>query len=132
MSLTTSRTIGFIPTSDAEAARVFYNDVLGITFVADDQFALIFRVGPEPGTMLRVVRAPGFTPAPFTIFGWEVDDIQAAVNDLNKRGIKFLRFGFFEQDEQGVWSSPDGSRIAWFKDPDGNTLSISQHNSISA
>ena len=78
--------------------------------------------------MLRVVRAGTFTPAPFTIFGWEVEDIHATVAELTGKGIEFLRFSFFEQDADGVWKAPDGSSVAWFKDPDGNTLSLSQHS----
>ena len=127
MSLNTNRPIGFIPTLNAEAARAFYTNVLGLTFEIDDTFALVFRIGPEPGTMLRVVRAPAYTPAPFTIFGWEVDDLYATVFELRSKGVKFLRYGFLEQDEHDVWTAPGGSQIAWFQDPDGNTLSLSRH-----
>jgi predicted enzyme related to lactoylglutathione lyase len=77
--------------------------------------------------MLRVVRTGAFTPAPFTIFGWEVEDIHATIAELTAKGVEFLRFSFFQQDEAGVWTSPDGSQVAWFKDPDGNTLSLSRH-----
>ena len=127
MSLAHNRTIGFIPTANAETARAFYADKLGLTFVKDDQFALVFYVGPEAGSMLRVVRAGNFTPAPFTIFGWEVEDIHTTVAELISKGVAFARFSFLEQDEHGVWTSPDGSLVAWFKDPDGNTLSLSYH-----
>ncbi len=127
MPLTAALPIAFIPTRDAEAARAFYEDKLGLRFVSDDNFALVFRVGPGDGTMLRVVRIPEFTPLPFTIFGWEVTDIHATVTDLAAKGIIFLRYGFFEQDEYGVWNAPGGASVAWFHDPDGNTLSISQH-----
>ena len=76
--------------------------------------------------MLRVVRTQGdFTPAQFTIFGWEVTDIHATIADLTSKGVEFLRFGFFEQDPKGVWTAPEGAQVAWFKDPDGNTLSLS-------
>ena len=77
--------------------------------------------------MLRVVCAPQpFTPNHFTIFGWEVEDMHSAIADLKSRGIDFLRIGYFEQDPEGVWTAPNGSQVAWFKDPDGNTLSLSQ------
>lgn len=127
MSLNNNRPVGFIPTTDARAAREFYGNTLGLQFESDDQFALVFRIGPEPGTMLRVVRTGSYTPPPFTVFGWEVDDIYSTVNDLKDKGVTFLRFSFLEQDVQGVWTAPGGSQIAWFHDPDGNTLSLSHH-----
>ncbi len=127
MPLTTASPIAFIPTTNAAAARTFYETALGLTFVSADDFALVFRVGPTQ-TMLRVVRVQGdFTPAPFTIFGWEVPDLHATIADLTTRGVEFLRIGYFEQDPDGVWTSPTGDQVAWFKDPDGNTLSLSNH-----
>jgi catechol 2,3-dioxygenase-like lactoylglutathione lyase family enzyme len=126
MPLTHLTPIAFIPTNNPAASRAFYETTLGLTFVSDDNFALVFRVGPAQ-TMLRVVRSGPFTPAPFTIFGWEVTDIHATVADLTTSGVELLRFSFLEQDEAGVWTSPDGSKVAWFKDPDGNTLSLSTH-----
>ncbi len=127
MSLATSRPIAFIPTQQPEAARQFYEHTLGLTFVTDNDFAIVFHVGPEQPIMLRIVRARGFAPAAHTVFGWAVENIEQTVDDLVARGIQFLRIGYFEQDERGIWSAPDESRIAWFKDPDGNTLSVSQH-----
>jgi len=126
MTLAGFNPIGFIPTNNAEAARAFYEQTLGLAFESDDKFALVFRVGPHK-TMLRVVRSGAFTPAPFTIYGWEIEDIEAAVAALAAKGVEFLRFSFFEQDAQGIWSAPGGARVAWFKDPDGNTLSLSSH-----
>jgi catechol 2,3-dioxygenase-like lactoylglutathione lyase family enzyme len=126
MPLTTHPSIAFIPTAKPEAARTFYEQTLGLTFVSDDDFALVFRVGPTQ-TMLRVVRTGDFTPAPFTIFGWEAEDIHATIAELTASGVEFLRYGFFPQDEAGVWNAPGGAQIAWFKDPDGNTLSLSHH-----
>jgi catechol 2,3-dioxygenase-like lactoylglutathione lyase family enzyme len=127
MPLTTNNPIAFIPTTDAAAARNFYETALGLNFVSDDNFAIVFRVGSAQ-TMLRVVRTPQpFTPNHFTIFGWEVDDIHATIADLTTRGVEFLRIGYFEQDPDGVWTAPGGAQVAWFKDPDGNTLSLSNH-----
>ncbi len=126
MPLTTNTPIAFIPTNNAAAARNFYETTLGLNFISDDDFAMVFRVGPTQ-TMLRVVRSGAFTPAQFTLFGWEVTDIHATIADLTSRGAKFFRIGIFEQDEAGVWTSPSGSQVAWFKDPDGNTLSLSTH-----
>ena len=133
MPLTTGAPIAFIPTTNAAAARNFYETALGLNFVSDDNFALVFEIGPalrigSSRTMLRIARVQGnFTPAHFTIFGWEVDDIHATIADLKTRGVEFLRIGMFEQDPDGVWNAPGGSQVAWFKDPDGNTLSLSKH-----
>ncbi len=126
MPLATLSPIAFIPTNNPEAARTFYETTLGLTFVSDDEFALVFRIGPTQ-TMLRVVRTGAFTPAQFTIFGWESPDIAADVRALTARGISFLRFAYFEQDALGIWTAPNGNKVAWFKDPDGNTLSLSSH-----
>jgi catechol 2,3-dioxygenase-like lactoylglutathione lyase family enzyme len=127
MYLTTSEPIAFIPTTDAAAARNFYETALGLNFVSDDNFALVFRIGSSQ-TTLRVARIPQpFTPASFTIFGWEVDDIHATIADLKTRGVEFLQYDYFKQDEDGVWTAPGGAQVAWFQDPDGNTLSLSNH-----
>jgi catechol 2,3-dioxygenase-like lactoylglutathione lyase family enzyme len=116
--------IDFIPTRNAEVAREFYEHKLGLRFVSDDQFALVFDSG---GSMIRVVRVGEYTPAPFTILGWESADIEQDVRDHSERGIQFERYGFPGQDERGIWTSPSGAKVAWFKDPDGNVLSLSQH-----
>jgi catechol 2,3-dioxygenase-like lactoylglutathione lyase family enzyme len=116
--------IAFVPTRDFDAARAFYGQTLGLRFVEGDGFALVFDAG---GTMLRVVKVPEYTPFPFTILGWKVADITDMVGRLQANGVVFERYAFLEQDPLGIWSSPSGARIAWFKDPDGNTLSLSQH-----
>jgi hypothetical protein len=77
--------------------------------------------------MIRIAKAPEFKPAQFTIFGWQVTDIENIVAELEKKGVHFERFGFFEQDKLGIWTAPTGDKVAWFKDPDGNILSVSQH-----
>jgi catechol 2,3-dioxygenase-like lactoylglutathione lyase family enzyme len=127
MSLAGNSPIGFIPTRDRKKARTFYEGTLGLPFVKDDGFAAIFRVGPGPGIMLRVVGVGDFTPLAFTLFGWEVDDLPATIDGLISNGVSFQRFGFLEQDTRGIWKAPNGDTIAWFKDPDGNTLSLSHH-----
>jgi catechol 2,3-dioxygenase-like lactoylglutathione lyase family enzyme len=126
MSLGSLETVAFIPTTDFAKARAFYEDILGLTFVSDDGFALVFSLGPHH-QMLRIVQAPGFTPLPFTQFGWQVKDIHATVAELIAKGIEFVRYSYFEQSPDGVWTAPDGAKVAWFKDPDGNTLSLSFH-----
>ena len=116
--------IAFIPTKDANRARVFYEEQLGLRFVHDDSFAVVMDAN---GTMIRIARVGEFTPFPFTILGWEVDDIHQTVAELTSKGLQFTRYGFLEQSEDGVWTAPDGPKVAWFLDPDVNTLSLSQH-----
>jgi catechol 2,3-dioxygenase-like lactoylglutathione lyase family enzyme len=116
--------IAFIPTKDANRARVFYEEQLGLRFVHDDSFAVVMDAN---GTMIRIARVGEFTPFPFTILGWEVDDIHKTVAELTGKGLQFTRYGFLKQSDDGVWTAPDGPKVAWFVDPDGNTLSLSQH-----
>lgn len=118
--------MGFIGVRDFAKARHFYETVLGLNFVAQDDFALVLRTGP---IFLRLARPPQFQAPPYTVFGWRVEDIAAKVAALRGLGIDFERYGFFgeSQDAAGIWSAPNGDRIAWFKDPDGNLLSLSQH-----
>ncbi|MFZ0320703.1 MAG: VOC family protein [Candidatus Sulfotelmatobacter sp.] len=115
--------VAFVPTTDADKAKAFYVDVLGLRFVKDDGFALVLDAN---GIMVRVARVQ-FTPAPFTILGWQVSDIERMAERLQEKGVRFERFGFFEQDPLGIWTAPTGDKVAWFKDPDGNILSVSQH-----
>ncbi|HEX5322938.1 MAG TPA: VOC family protein, partial [Capsulimonadaceae bacterium] len=107
-------------TTKPDQARAFYEDKLGLRFAGDDPFALVFDCA---GTMLRIQKVERFEPAPFTALGWQVDDIGAAVADLEKRGLVFERYEFIQGT---IWTSPGGARIAWLKDPDGNTLSLTQ------
>jgi catechol 2,3-dioxygenase-like lactoylglutathione lyase family enzyme len=117
--------IAFLPTLDFDKARAFYVDVLGLRFVENDGFAMVLDAN---GTMIRVAKVqPDFKPAVFTILGWEVSDIESVVSDMTAKGVVFERYGFFEQDALGIWAAPGGAKVAWFKDPDGNTLSVSQH-----
>lgn len=126
MGLNGNSPIAFIPTIKPEVARIFYEKTLGLRFESADDFAIVFRLGPA-GTMLRVTIVPELTPQPFTICGWQVDDIVESVAELAAKGVEFTRYGFMEQDERGIWSAPGGTKVAWFHDPDGNTLSLSQH-----
>ena len=122
--LATANPIAFIPTADADRARPFYETTLRLPFLSDDGFALNFETG---GILLRVVRVGEFSPHIFTIFGWDVPDVEAAVAELSGRGVQFLHIHGMQQSPSGVWTSPSGAKVAWFKDPDGNTLSLSQH-----
>jgi len=117
--------VAFVPTRDAEKARAFYEGVLGLRFVKDDGFALVFDAN---GIMIRVAKVgEDFTPAPFTILGWQVSEIESVVRQLQEKGVHFEVFGFFKQDGLGIWTAPTGDKVAWFKDPDGNVLSVSEH-----
>jgi catechol 2,3-dioxygenase-like lactoylglutathione lyase family enzyme len=116
--------VAFIPTKDAEKARAFYEGVLGLRFVKDDGFAIVLDAN---GIMVRIAKMQEFAPAPFTILGWQVSGIEAMARALQAKGVHFEIFGFFKQDELGIWTAPTGDKVAWFKDPDGNILSISQH-----
>jgi catechol 2,3-dioxygenase-like lactoylglutathione lyase family enzyme len=122
--LSSEKLVAFVPTKDQKQARAFYEGVLGLTFVSEDTFALVLDAN---GTKIRVANAPEFKPAQFTILGWMVSDIQTTVTELQAKGIAFEKFGLSGQDERGIWSAPGGDKVAWFKDPDGNILSVSQH-----
>ncbi|MCU1283777.1 MAG: Glyoxalase/bleomycin resistance protein/dioxygenase [Acidobacteriales bacterium] len=117
--------IAFVPTRNAEKAKAFYESTLGLRFVSDDGFAMVFDAN---GTMIRIAKVSKYDPWPFTILGWQVTGIEKLVTDLRDKGVKFEIFEGFGQDELGIWPAPDGSaKVAWFKDPDGNMLSVSQH-----
>jgi catechol 2,3-dioxygenase-like lactoylglutathione lyase family enzyme len=119
------RLVALVPTRDFEKSRAFYEGVLGLRFVKADGFAVVLEAD---GVKVRVTKVPpDFKPQPFTILGWEVPAIDRIATELQARGVQFERFGFFEQDALGVWTAPSGDKVAWFKDPDGNLLSVSQH-----
>jgi len=118
------RIVTFLITTDADAALGFYRDTLGLTFVRDDGFALVFDMG---GVMLRIGRAPQFTPAQHTVLGWESVNIAATVDELASKGVAFTHYPSMGQDERSIATFPNGDKVAWFKDPAGNVLSISQH-----
>jgi catechol 2,3-dioxygenase-like lactoylglutathione lyase family enzyme len=118
-----SSVMTFVATSKPAEARAFYEGVLGLTFVEDSPFALVFDL---QGTMLRIQKVPRVVSTSYTALGWHVGDIEAAVRELTAAGVTFERFEGMPQDELGIWATPDGSAVAWFKDPDGNTLSLAQ------
>jgi catechol 2,3-dioxygenase-like lactoylglutathione lyase family enzyme len=113
--------VGFIPVRDAVVARAFYEGTLGLTVVEDTPFALVVDAN---GTQVRITPVPELVPQPFTIAGWAVADIFPTVRALAERGVQFRNYDGLDQDELGIWTSPSGARVAWFSDPDGNTLSI--------
>jgi len=116
--------VTFLLTQRPDAAIAFYRDQLGLRFLRDDGFALVFDMD---GVMLRIGKVPVFTPAQNTVLGWESDDIVTSVQELGGKGIRFERYPNMGQDEHGICTFPTGDKVAWFKDPDGNVLSLSQH-----
>ena len=122
--LESSPIMAFIATTDAERAKAFYRDQLGLRLVSEDGFALVFDAA---GTMLRVQRVKDARLAQYTVLGWQVTDIAAKVDELEKAGVKFEHYGFPDQDVKGIWTAPGGAaKVAWFKDPDGNILGLTQ------
>ena len=115
--------IAFVPVTSLETARSFYEGTLGIEVVEESPFALVLNAG---GTSLRLARIDAVTPQPFTIVGWRVSDILASIAALDDQGVAVIRFDGLQQDDTGVWTTPGGDRVAWFHDPDGNTLSITE------
>jgi catechol 2,3-dioxygenase-like lactoylglutathione lyase family enzyme len=120
-----SKLVAFVPTVSPEKARAFYEGVLGLRLVEDAKpFALVFDAN---GTMLRVTTVRELTPDPFTVLGWDVESIGTTVDKLTAAGVEMLRFpGMNDSDPRGIWTAPSGAKIAWFKDPDGNALSVTQ------
>ncbi|MGD1098598.1 MAG: VOC family protein [Bryobacteraceae bacterium] len=116
--------VAFVATQTPDKAKTFYQDTLSLPLLSEDGFALVFDAH---GTMLRVSRVENVVIAPYTVLGWQVDDIVATAEALQQKGVTFEHFPGLPQDELGVWNAPGGAKVAWFKDPDGNLLSISQH-----
>jgi catechol 2,3-dioxygenase-like lactoylglutathione lyase family enzyme len=121
--LASAKVVAFVATTDPARAKGFYGGVLGLTLVSEDNFALVFDAH---GTTLRVSIVPEIVLAPYTVLGWNVADLAAAARDLAQAGVQFERYPWMQQDEPGVWSAPGGAQVAWFKDADGNVLSLSQ------
>jgi catechol 2,3-dioxygenase-like lactoylglutathione lyase family enzyme len=113
-----------VGTIKPEAAKAFYADTLGLKFISDDGYALVFE---GKNAHVRVSRVPGVTPAAYAVLAFSVEDIEKAVDGLAAKGVVFARFGFFVQDARGIWTAPDGTKVAWFHDPDLNLLSLVQH-----
>lgn len=118
--------IAFIATRDLSRAKAFYGDLLRLPLISEDQFGAMFNAH---GSMLRIALVPAATPVSYTVLGWSVGDIGATVGELQECGVTMERYERMPQDELGIWKSPSGARVAWFKDPDGNTLSITQFDS---
>lgn len=118
-----SKVVAFVATSRPDSAKSFYEQTLGLRPISDDAFAIVFDAN---GVMLRVQKVKEHTAPNYTALGWDVVDIDASVKELLSRGVKCERYEWLKQDELGIWTSPSGGKIAWFKDPDGNILSLTQ------
>jgi catechol 2,3-dioxygenase-like lactoylglutathione lyase family enzyme len=123
--LGSAKIVGFVPTSDYDKARAFYEGKLEFEFVSIDQYALVMSVG---GHRIRIAKIPNFAPLQGTILGWEVTDIEAVVTWLRDRGVALEKYPFVQDRELGIWTTPTDDKVAWFKDPDGNILSVVQHH----
>jgi catechol 2,3-dioxygenase-like lactoylglutathione lyase family enzyme len=111
-------------TEDMAQARVFYSDVLGLTLSSESFGALVYDVGAGE---LRVSPVPSTQPSAHTVFGFAVDAIDAVADELGRRGVTTERVPGFVHDPRGVWTAPDGSKVMWLRDPDGNLLSVVQY-----
>ncbi len=121
--LATSDVIAFAPTTDVARARSFYEGALGLSVLDENDYACVFDAH---GTMLRVTVVHEVAHPGYTVLGWRVTDLDQAVLGLESRGVLFARYDGMEQDAHGVWTTPDGDRVAWFTDPDGNVLSLTE------
>ena len=121
--LTTSDLIAFVASSDLARSRAFYEDTLGLPLVEETAFACVFDAH---GTQLRVTAVTEVATPGYTVLGWQVGDIAATIDQLAPRGVPCVRFEGVAQDDRGVWTTPNGDRVAWFTDPDGNVLSLTQ------
>lgn len=122
--LASNNIIAFVPITDSAKAKLFYEGTLGLRLVKEDGFALIFDAN---GIRLRLVKFQKFDPPHYTILGWEVKGIESVAQQLQQKGVRFERYEGVQQDDLRIWTTPSGDKVAWFKDPDGNTLSISEH-----
>ena len=121
--LARAKPIAFVATARPRRAKVFYGKTLGLRLLSEDRFALAFDAG---GIQLRVQKVAEVSPQPFTALGWHVRNIHQAIAKLSKAGVRFERYPFLDQDPAGVWLAPSGAQVAWFKDPDGNLLSLTE------
>jgi catechol 2,3-dioxygenase-like lactoylglutathione lyase family enzyme len=121
--LSTATLTAFLASADPTRATGFYRDTLGLRLVSDDRFAVVFDCH---GVQLRIQKVEKLQPHPFTALGWVVASIRRGAAALAKRGVTFERYAFLEQDDLGVWQAPSGAKVAWFKDPDGNLLSLTE------
>jgi catechol 2,3-dioxygenase-like lactoylglutathione lyase family enzyme len=121
--LSDCKVVAMLATTQPEKAKPFYREVLGLKLLEDGRYALYFEAG---GTRIHIQKVQKFAPLPFTALGWSVPDARSAVAKLSEKGVKFERYQEMQQDELGIWTTPAGGKVGWFKDPDGNLLSLTQ------
>jgi catechol 2,3-dioxygenase-like lactoylglutathione lyase family enzyme len=121
--LGSAQLIGFAATSEPTLATRFYSHTLGLRLIEEGPFAIVFDAN---GTMLRVQKVKEHIPVKHTVLGWRVENIRSEIDELSAKGVRFERYDNLGQDDRGIWCTPDGAEVAWFKDPDGNTLSLTQ------
>jgi len=121
--LDSSDIIAFAAVADLDRARAFYQGVLGLRLVEQNEFACVFDAN---GTMLRVTAVPEVARPGYTVLGWRVDNLRTLMSELRLNGVVFARYEAIEQDDDAIWKTPCGDMVAWFTDPDGNTLSLTQ------
>ncbi len=121
MSMSEATQVGFVGVSDLDAAQAFYGGVLGLDLVDARPFALVHET---PATQLRITLVEEVRAAPYTVLGWKVADLEGEIDRLAADGVVFDRYDGIGQDDRGIWTAPGGTRVAWFHDPDGNTLSL--------
>lgn len=121
--LANADSVSFVATLDADVSRNFYENSLGLKLIDDEYFALVFDLN---GHVLRIAKVDELSPAMHTVLGWQVDNIRNTVVTLGARGVIFEVYEGMGQDELGIWMSPSGAKVVWFKDPDGNILSLTQ------
>ena len=119
-----NKIVAFVAVTDYAKARAFYETTLGLKFISQDNFALVME---GDGTRIRMAKVPNHQPVPFTVLGWEVSDIEKKVAELQSSGVAFERYPWLPKDGLPIWAAPGGDKVAWFKDPDGNVLSLAQH-----
>ena len=121
--LETSEAVAFLPTEDLDRAELFFHGVLNLELMSRSPYATVFQVG---GATLRVTKVDGLRPQPFTVFGWLVADLRTVIRELRGKETDMLRYEGLTQDDDGVWTTPNGDLVAWFHDPDANVLSLTQ------
>ena len=122
--LSSQKLKAFIPTANPQLAKEFYMNILGLKLVSEDEYALEFEGN---GTLLRITTVDNLEPHPFTVLGWNVNGLPVLVKSLVDRGVEFEKYDHFEQDDLGIWTSPNKAKVVWFKDPDGNLLSLTEY-----
>ncbi|MCI4373377.1 MAG: VOC family protein [Thermoplasmata archaeon] len=125
--LETANVIAFLATARPEESRRFYQETLGLISLGEDPRTLMFDCN---GTTLRIQKLKAVAPGPHTALGWQVSDLVREVHTLSASGVKFVRYTGLDQDRDAIWTAPGGTLVAWFKDPDGNVLSLTEPSDV--